>query len=201
MSTTPSTAYYEFVPIVDGTNYTETRQEPRMTPRFGKKEPPPRKDKFIESHPPADGWRFIEAPISIRGMHCCGVREIHGIQNFHVFEKGEHFQGTFERDLIRVDAEWVVMKVKDSFAKNDERRARPVYIFTDNHDYHIDKKKGEKWAGQALLEYIVENKLGKVWRTDKLLNENSGNKIECFMWAVDWGKLLKFKPKTKEAAA
>lgn len=162
--------------------------------------PVKRTDRFTESHPESDGWKFTPAPISVCGMHCCGVREIHGIQNYHTLQRWNKDGRVYDkRECFRVMPEDIVTKVIASHGTQNEGRARPFYIFIDNFDYGIEKKR--KAAGQELLEYIVEHKLGKVFRTGKEMNENSGNKIECFTWVIDWAKLLKFQPKTEKAKA
>lgn len=163
---------------------------------------PVRTDRFIESHPVKDGWTYSKPELVLnRRVQCCGVKEIHGIQHRHgLFQIGpEGFTTASYTELVQPFE--VISFVRDMYYTELNTRARPFLFFTDNH---LGYEKKEPRAGQALLEYIVENKLGQVFRTGKHLNENSGARIEMFTWVVDWPQLLKFKPtdpRVKTAAA
>lgn len=154
--------------------------------------PPARTDKFIYSHPSAEGWRYDPPDLSFKDMFCCGAKEFHGLQDFHRLDRGSP---VYEVQLFRITPEDVVARLQFYWAERWHERERPFIIFTDNHTGY---GKGEPFQGQRLTEFILEHNLGTVVRTGKHYNGNSGNEVECFTWAVNWLKIHAFKPKESE---
>lgn len=150
--------------------------------------PPARKDKFIHSHPEAEGWVYSRPDLTFHGLYCCGVKELHGLQDVHRLSRD---RGTLEVQTFRVTPEDIVARLQFYWTERWHERERPFIIFTDNH---FDYEKGEPFQGQRLTEFILEHNLGTVIRTGKHFNYNSGNKVECFTWVVNWPKVHAFSP-------
>lgn len=84
--------------------------------------------------------------------------------------------------------------------KNDPRlvgdRLIPfrVVIFSDIYPHEDNEEYGYGGYGEDLTIYVRANRLGKVQATAPVLNYNSFNYIQTFMWTVNWKALLKKFP-------
>ena len=101
----------------------------------------------------------------VYNTNCCGVKEIHGIQD--------------ERPDQSV-------RVAGEFIKGGGRMG--MFIFTCND---VSKGKG-KGTGDVLMQYILDNKLGTVTQTKSVKNRNTSRIICLYAWEYDYDALLKF---------
>lgn len=164
--------------------------QPKFKTMFKTKAPVERTDRFLNRYPKE--WVYVKPDASIRGLACCGVKELDGIQTYHAFYRYELDSSYLvAREFIRIEPWELVQIVKNAYRGEFFGRDRPFIIFTDNHHNPFNEKGN---AGQNLLEYILAHKLGQVFRTGRHLNGNSGNEIELFTWVVNWPALLDHTP-------
>lgn len=101
--------------------------------------------------------------IEFRGLDCCGVYEIHGIQQ----------EGKTPKSIVKEIA-------VDYFYENSRCA---YYIFTCQ---------SSKSIGKRLAKFVESNGLGTVTTLTSKRNPNSGNMIKMWMWAVNMGGLNKY---------
>ncbi len=96
------------------------------------------------------------------GTSCCGVRDISGISSFP-------------------DPEESMKRILFEFIPNG-RPSCGLMIFTYNEDYEY---------GQDFVEYIKENKLGKVTLSEPFENPNTNNPIVLGTWLPNEANCIK----------
>lgn len=112
---------------------------------------------------------------SVYNTSCCGVKELHGIQDESVLTS------------IRNACQWI---------SNSGRAG--IFTFTCN-----DANKGVgKSTGDILMKYILDNKLGTVTQSKIVTNRNTGNRICHYAWEFDYKACCeKYKGLSKEETA
>lgn len=147
---------------------------------FGKKvapaapEGPPKPNPHEDQYPVKD-WVYGGmggGRITYREMHCCGVKELHGLQYFHRYSR---------RDGHEIAA--IPVSVEDflptalKFIKEMDRH-RPFWIYTVAGDPKaVD-------IGDRLKAVIEKNGLGTVAVSAPEHNYNSGNLVRVYVWTV-----------------
>lgn len=148
-----------------------------------KPKPNPRPKEF----PTDQGWVFegyrggYQTPLVMKDLHCCGVKELHGIQRDLFFVKpSPDPDDESSYGYSPQTCEEMVHEAKKLMRLAG--RHRPVWIFTEAH-YGTDR------PATRLAEYIRQHNLGMVMETPVAKNYNSGNNIIAFMWMppVDFG--------------
>ena len=84
------------------------------------------------------------------------------------------------------DAKTILKMVWDKKTSNNVKAA--FYLFSD---------KGFLSNGARLAAYIIFHNLGKVTATPARKNPNSGNRLQAWLWAVDYAKLEEWYKKQK----
>jgi hypothetical protein len=125
----------------------------------------------------------------VQNLYCCGIKEIHGVQNQYAFSK----QGSGGYPCFYVPpcpAEQISFM---QAAMGNVDPPRPVWIFSDA--YPNKKPKVDVPAGEAVAQYIEEHELGTVTRSGYHKNLNSGNFIQMYTWLIDNEAFFAHKPK------
>lgn len=101
---------------------------------------------------------------------CCGIREWYSFGGVNKVED-------------------VIVELVESV--NGGMTKVPVIYFSDNTlgRYAV--------TGRILEEYIIENKLGTVFKTGSLFNPNSHNNIIAYMWETNWDNMDRLYTKLK----
>lgn len=134
--------------------------------------------RWEEKYPRKDFEIVQSSVLMLHTMMCCGVKEIHGIQQQVIFlnktgpRKYKH-EYEHPADLIA--------KIQPLYG--GFKNFRPFMIFSDN----------SQSVGESLAKYIKDNKLGSIHRSTEERNDNSGNKITVYLWTVS-RDFLKHKP-------
>jgi hypothetical protein len=141
-------------------------------------------DKF----PAKDGWNVHIPNWLSKDMHCCGVKEHHGIQNQIVLTRTDPKDPDWvaERKVVSVSPTDYIIWAKEQQKRYG--RHRPYYLFTEATPTGTHKQ------GDRIVKYIEEHKLGDVAVHGPLTNDNSGNKVTLFVWMVDNKALVRHKP-------
>lgn len=123
---------------------------------------------------PADKWRLYQeaGKFIVTNLQCCGVKEIHGIQNVHMLTDMAGM-GEIKHEPLLIPE--IIERIQICY--NGIARHRPFFLFTDN-----DTKR--KNIGGQLADYIEANKLGTVQRSPLAHNHNSANNITVYLWNV-----------------
>lgn len=146
-------------------------------------EPPmPTNGRYEEKYPYAKYRMQVAATLSKHDLLCCGMKEIHGIQyplQFNLKLNLDNYIPEYQHpaDLI-TQIQIMVLNTP---------RYRPFWLFSDNN------AKNKHAVGDALMQYIIDHKLGSVHRSTEEKNDNSGNKIVVYLWTIS-RDFLKHKP-------
>jgi hypothetical protein len=98
------------------------------------------------------------------------IKEIHGIQNYHYVQN----KVTREEMNVNMTPPEMMVQIAEMYKKNG--RHRPFFIFSD-------MQRGNQ--GTDLADFIEANNLGTVYRSERVMNENSFNRIVCYVWTVN----------------
>jgi hypothetical protein len=153
------------------------QQRPARMPlsRWGNnaKEPPvkinPRPEQF-----PTEKWVYEGLTTGYKrgDLHCCGVKEIHGIQSRHMFRnRASEVYEYVDQSPIEMLRE--VQKLMNPLHLG---RQRPFWVFTDATSM--------PQVGAALADFIRQHNLGTVLETTREHNPNSGNSVRVYLWTA-----------------
>lgn len=122
-----------------------------------------------------------------QNLHCCGIKEYHGIQGFARLERDWTGQSIRYHDATPLD----VLKGMCSYwrsvgiigANGECVRARPFIIFSVARDPECPAD--ECTRGIEVRDLILKHDLGSVWTSEWELNGNSGNLVQMYVWTVN----------------
>lgn len=140
---------------------------------FTKKDEGPPKPNPHEAQFPVAEWVYCGllggGPIRYREMICCGVKELHGIQGHHSYQR----KNSHEYNAIPVSAEDFV-RAGVKFIRGMDCH-RPFWIYT---------VKGDDDIGERVKAIIEKNNLGTVSVSEPAHNYNSGNLVRVYLWTA-----------------
>lgn len=101
--------------------------------------------------------------IEIRGLDCCGIRELIDI------------------DAYLTEPEQIIADVCEEYYIHEHRCA--FYLFSDIQD---------KKSGKELSSFIKKNKLGTITMSPVRVNPNSDNSLRVYLWTISRANLRKY---------
>lgn len=114
---------------------------------------------------------------------CCGLRELHGIQDIAPDQRG------YVRSFTSSE---IISFVVTQMTHNGRNGAFVTFAAADGHGPMFNK------VGEDLAKYIRAKKLGTLSAPRASRNPNSENMLRVWLWRVDRVALRKWKPsKTK----
>lgn len=143
---------------------------------------------YAHVYPTEEGWDFVPAEnLKRQELFCCGVKEIHGIQNqmAYVNSKTDKCKREFQ------PLSEILVQVKALMARAG--LSRPFWIFTDNDE--------KTHRGRDFAKFITDRNLGTVWASERTYNHNSARSVQCFVWTVDHKAVAAWTLETENAVA
>jgi len=143
---------------------------------------PARKPNPHEDRYPVADWIYsgsTSGPLCIKDLTCCGVKEIHGVQQQHHYVN----RAQVERDgfgspvqYVSETPETILRGLQKLIPEVTHGRHRPFWIYTVTNGTTL---------GEELKELIERNGFGEVIVTKRKRNENSGNDVRVYLWTMD----------------
>lgn len=152
-----------------------------------------------EEEMPADAVMSADPRVTVRGnylgpvtyksnnLHCCGVKEYHGLQGQLVSEynwKGvfvKHHKPTPMDILKGMCKYWREVSVVEGTLM----RARPFMVFTVARSPNANEDNPHYTVGKDVAKLIAEHNLGSVWMSEWEMNGNSGNFVQMYVWTIN----------------
>lgn len=143
--------------------------------------PKPVRPALFDKKYPIEKFPHYQKPASMicTTIQCCGIKEMHGIQNVHIIQDND--------DRVRYEPqtpEELIPQIQALY--NACGRPRPFLIFSDSTGK-------SQTSGKPLADYIEKHKLGTVHRSTMEYNKNSGNNLVVYLWTVDTEAFPKHK--------
>lgn len=177
-------------PARRGVFFSSLRAAPTSPAAKPKPEEPTVNNPYADKYPAAAGWSFQPAEhLKRQELFCCGVKEIHGIQNKITYLNDTIDGGRGECEFQPLVE--VLVQVKSLMVRAGA--SRPFWIFTDNDE--------KTHRGRDFAKFITDRKLGTVWASERTYNHNSAQKVQCFVWTVDHKAVAAWTPEKENDAA